>query len=295
MSCRLLIAFLIAFSVLVNTKFSFSEVYSFNKESTVIGLKRSYTVKETESLIEIARKFNLGYNEIVAANPGVDPYLPGVGRNINIPTSWILPESNDYEGIIINLSEMRLFYFFRSNGKNFVRTFPIGIGREGYDTPLGTFKIIQKVEKPTWYVPESVRAEKPHLPKVVPPGPDNPLGSHALRLSLPSYLIHGTNKPWGVGRKVSHGCIRLYPEDIPTLYRLVKNGTKVRIIRQPVKIGTRDGKVFIEVHEDDMYDNNYFGEAFSLLSKKFLLDSIDKKKLYQALTRKTGEPVQISD
>ncbi len=285
---------LITFFLLVVTRPSFSEVFSFNKDSTVIGFKRTYSIRDSESLIEIARKFKLGYNEIISANPNVDPFLPEVGKTINIPTSWILPDSNNYDGIIINLSEMRLYYFFQQNGKKFVRTFPIGIGREGYDTPLGTFKIIQKIENPTWYVPESIKAEKPYLPKIVPPGPDNPLGSHALRLSLSSYLIHGTNKPWGVGRRVSHGCIRLYPEDIPVLYSFVKKGTKVQIVRQPVKIGIRDKRVFIEVHEDDTLEN-YFSEAFSLLSKKGLLESINNKKLYQALALKSGEPMQISD
>lgn len=290
-----LVSFLIISLIFfISIKDSFSEVYSFNKDSTVIGFKKTYSIEKSESLIEIARKFNLGYNEIVASNPDVDPFLPGVGTSVRIPTSWILPETNNYDGIVINLSEMRLYYFFQQSGRKLVRTFPIGIGREGYDTPLGKFKIIQKIENPSWYVPESIRAEKPELPRVVPPGPDNPLGTHALRLSLPSYLIHGTNKPWGVGRRVSHGCIRLYPEDIPVLFKLVKNGIKVEIVKQPVKVGVRDKKVFIEVHEDDEIDN-YFGEAFNLLSKKNLLEFINNEKLYHALKEKSGEPVEISN
>lgn len=277
----------------ITSTVSNAEVYSFNKDSTVIGFTKTHNIGNFESLIEAARKFNLGYNEIVSANPDIDPFLPDNGTIITIPTSWILPTIDSYNGIVINLSEMRLYYFFQQKDRKLVRTFPIGIGREGYDTPLGKFKIIQKIENPSWYVPESIRAEKPELPRVVPPGPDNPLGTHALRLSLQSYLIHGTNKPWGVGRRVSHGCIRLYPEDIPVLFQLVNNGVKVEIVKQPVKIGVRDKKVFIEVHEDDV--DNYFSEAFNLLTRKNLLQQVNTEKLYYALKQKTGTPFQISD
>lgn len=285
-----LILFLAPFASIKNC---YSEVFSFNKDSTVIGFMKTYEVGSSESLIEIARKFNLGYADIISSNPDIDPFLPDPGTTLRIPTSWILPDISTYDGIVINLSEMRLYYFFQQKGNKLVRTFPIGIGRDGYDTPLGQFKIIQKVQNPSWYVPASVRAEKPELPRVVPPGPDNPLGTHALRLSLQSYLIHGTNKPWGVGRRVSHGCIRLYPEDIPVLFQLVKNGIKVEIVKQPVKIGVRDKKVFIEVHEDEL--DNYFGEAFALISKKNLLQHINNEKLYYALKQKSGEPFEISD
>lgn len=287
-----LFPFLIIFFIIAST-LSYAEVYSFNKDSTVIGFTKTHNIEHGESLIEAARKFNLGYNEIVSANPNIDPFLPENGITITIPTSWILPTVDSYDGIVINLSEMRLYYFFQQKDRKLVRTFPIGIGREGYDTPVGKFKIIQKIVNPSWYVPQSVRAEKPELPRVVPPGPDNPLGTHAMRLSLQSYLIHGTNKPWGVGRRVSHGCIRLYPEDIPVLFQLVNNGVKVEIVKQPVKIGVRDKKVFIEVHDDDI--DNYFSEAFSLLSKKNLIQQVNTEKLYYALKQKTGIPFQISD
>lgn len=285
-----LILFLAPFASIKNC---YSEVFSFSKDSTVIGFMKTYKLENSESLIEIARKFNLGYAEIISSNPDIDPFLPDHGTTLRIPTSWILPDISTHDGIVINLSEMRMYYFFQQKGSKLVRTFPIGIGREGYNTPLGQFKIVQKIENPSWYVPESIRTEKPNLPKVVPPGPDNPLGTHALRLSLQSYLIHGTNKPWGVGRKVSHGCIRLYPEDIPVLFQLVKNGVKVEIVKQPIKIGVKDKKVFIEVHEDDL--ENYFGEAFALISKKNLLQHINTEKLYYALQQKSGEPFEISD
>lgn len=286
----LTIIFFLQFVIIENAS---SNIFYFNKNSKIIGSSQTYKIGEAESLIEIARKFNLGYNEIVASNPDIDPFLPPAGALIKIPSSWILPEVASYDGIVINLSEMRLYYFYRLGSKEFVRTFPIGIGREGYETPVGQFKVIQKIVNPSWYPPESVRAEKPDLPKVVPPGPDNPLGTHALRLSLKTYLIHGTNKPWGVGRRVSHGCIRLYPEDIPVLFELVKNGVKVQIVRQPVKIGIKDKKVFIEVHEDDA--DSHFNDAFGIITKHNLLQMIDKNKLYQALRQKSGEPVDISN
>ncbi len=283
---------MIFLSLLLTVKNSYSQGYSFSNDATVIGFSKTHQFQDSESLIEIARKFNLGYNEIISSNPNLDPFLPTPGASVRIPTSWVLPDVASYDGIVINLSEMRLYYFFYERGRRLVKTFPIGIGREGYETPLGQYRIIQKTEKPSWYVPESIRAEKPELPKVVPPGPDNPLGTHAMRLSLSSYLIHGTNKPWAVGRRASHGCIRLYPEDIPVLFELVKNGSKVNIVRQAVKVGIKNKRVFIEIHEDDI--DSYFGEAFALLTKNNLLQYIDNEKLYLALKQKSGEPVDIS-
>jgi L,D-transpeptidase ErfK/SrfK len=273
-----------------------ADVFSYGNGKTVIGSLQTYTVKHEESLVEIARKFDLGYQEIVDANPDFDPYVPGKDALIQIPTSWILPDVSPYEGIIINLAEMRLFYFLKRKSSTLVMTLPIGIGREGFNTPLGRYNIIEKAVNPSWYVPASIQKEKPELPKVVPPGPDNPLGSHALRLSLGSVLIHGTNKPWGVGRRVSHGCIRLYPEDIPRLFKSVSKGTRVTIVQQPVKIGIRDKDVFIEVHNDNPEGNiNYFQEAVNLLIKKDLIRNISPEKLYKALREKRGIPVDITE
>ena len=208
-----------------------SDVYSYSENNGVIGEIKTYAVKGDESLIEIARKFGIGYNEITEANPRLDPFIPGNGKTVQISTQWVLPDVAAYKGIVINLSEMRLYYFTRER----VMTYAIGIGDEGKDTPVGNFKIVDKIINPPWVVPASIRKERPELPKVVPPGPNNPLGSHAMRLSRPSILIHGTDKPFAVGRKASHGCIRLYPEDIPDLFKVVPNKTKVAIIRQPCK------------------------------------------------------------
>lgn len=272
-----------------------AEVYSYAEDKTVIGIIKTYRVKNNESLIEIARKFGVGFNEIADSNPDLDPFVPGAGMSVEIPTSWVLPDAESYNGIVINLSEMRLYYFSKKKKSKLVRTFPIGIGSEGNNTPLGNFRVIQKTVRPNWYVPESIRKEKPTLREVVPPGPDNPLGTHALRLSLGNILIHGTNKPYGVGRRVSRGCIRLYPEDIPKLFRLAPNGVRVTIVRQPVKVGIKNNKVYIEAHKDEHINMNYFKEAVKLLRKKNLLKRVNSEKMYYALIEKSGIPVKISN
>jgi L,D-transpeptidase ErfK/SrfK len=293
---KIVILVLITSFLLITPTVSLAGVYSYGEGRTVIGYVQTYIVKDRESLIEVARKFGLGYNEIVDANPDLDPFIPGTGASVVIPSSWILPDVVPHEGIVINLSEMRLFYFFRQRGSSLVVTFPIGIGSEGNGTPVGTFRVIEKIVKPGWYVPESILKERPQLPRVLPPGPDNPLGSHAMRLSLRTVLIHGTNKPWGVGRRVSHGCIRLYPEDITKLFELVHNGSPVTIVRQPIKIGMKGNRVFIEVNRDEeKYNINYFQEAITLLMRKNLLNTISSEKLYRALVEKRGIPFDISN
>jgi L,D-transpeptidase ErfK/SrfK len=272
-----------------------AEAYLYDKKHEVIGQIGRYTVKANESLYEVARTYKTGFNKIVAANPSIDPYVPGEGTSLILPTSVILPDTARMPGIVINLSEMRLYYFFRRNMRDPVKTYPIGIGDEGTDTPLGTFRVVEKIENPSWYVPASIRKEKPELPAVVPPGPDNPMGSHALRLSRTTILIHGTDVPWGIGRRVSHGCIRLYPEDIAELFRLVKVNTRVTIVQQPVKVGVSSGHVFVEVNEDDdLGSYDYFGEAKTLLEKKGLLDKININKLTKAVKEKRGYPIDIS-
>jgi L,D-transpeptidase ErfK/SrfK len=260
-------------------------------DSDLVGQISRYEVCKGESLIEIARKFDLGFNEISDANPGVDPFIPPTGLVVSIPRLWIIPDVPIRRGIVINISEMRL-YFFLGKGTNLMTTFPIGVGDEGTETPEGEFRIVQKIVNPAWHVPKSIREEKPDLPSVVPPGPNNPLGSHALRLSVPSVLIHGTNKPWAVGRKATHGCLRLYPEDIPRLFLLVNKGDRVTIVRQPVKVGARNGRVYVEVHSDGKV--NYLREAVRALGRKDLLGRFDREKLNRALQEKSGVPVDIT-
>lgn len=257
----------------------------------VAGTTNQYVVKKGETLIEIARAFGLGFNEIADANKAVDPFIPKAGTLVRIPLIWVLPDKTRYRGIVINLSEMRLYFFHDREGRS-VSTFPIGIGDEGSDTPVGRFTVTRKTVNPAWHVPPSIRREKPHLPARVPPGPDNPLGTHALRLSRSSILIHGTNKPWGVGRRVSHGCIRLYPEDIARLFHLVPVGARVTVTRQPVKLGIMNGRVFIEVHKDEEIDCRQ--EAIRLIRARKMLLRIDQAALFNALQEKNGVPTDIS-
>lgn len=274
----------------------FAAVYSYNEDDTVIGFVRTYIVKDSKSLIEIARKFGLGYNEIVSANPHLNPFFFGDNVTVKIPTSWILPNVDLSDGIVINLSEKRLYYFFEQGGSTLVKTFPIGIGIDSTDTPLGNFRITEKRINPSWHVPESIRKRRPYLPRVVPPGRNNPLGSHVLRLSTSNYLIHGTNRPWSIGRRVTSGCIRLYPEDIVRLFQIVRSGTNVTIVQQPVKIGIRNYKVYVEIHRDDLQGNiNYFNKAVELLTKKNLLKKINTEKLHLAVRKNNGIPIVISN
>ena len=215
------------------------------RDGDVIGEMAGYVTGEDDSLPEIARRFDIGFVELVAANPGLRPWAPGGGRELVLPTAHILPKA-PRRGLVINLDEMRLYYYL-GPGEG-PQSYPLGVGSEGHLTPLGTSRVVSKAEQPTWYPPPSIRAEKPELPAMVPPGPDNPMGAYALYLGWPGIRIHGTNKPFGVGRRVSHGCIRLYPEDIETLYSQVPVGTPVTVVKQGVKVGWSGGELYLEVH-----------------------------------------------
>lgn len=213
----------------------------------LVGRVAHHETRHSDTLLDVARANGLGYIEMIVANPGVDPWLPGEGTEVMLPTAHLLPVGAR-QGILINLGDQRL-YFFPGGGEPAV-SYPIGIGREGWSTPLGRTTVVRKQEKPTWYPPDSVRAEKPELPEAVPPGPANPLGDYALYLGWPSYLVHGTNRPWGVGRRVSHGCIRLYPEDIADLFGRVPIGTPVEVVDQPVKFAWLAGELYMEAHPE---------------------------------------------
>lgn len=211
----------------------------------LVGRMGTYRTVYEDTLVALARRFGLGYVELVAANPGVDPWLPGAGTEIVLPTAHLLPDA-PRRGVVINLTEMRLYHF---DGSGRVQaTYPIGIGRDNRMTPLGRTRIARKVADPTWYPPAWLRAERPGLPAAVPPGENNPLGRFALYLGWPRYLVHGTHRPYGVGRRVSAGCIRLYPEHIERLYAAVPVGTPVTVVDQPVKFGWIDGELYVEVH-----------------------------------------------
>ncbi|MDJ0807886.1 MAG: L,D-transpeptidase family protein [Gammaproteobacteria bacterium] len=216
---------------------------------SLIGKTFKYTTQYEDTFSDIARFYGLGYRQLKAANPKVDPWLPGEGTEIIIPQQYLLPPG-PHEGIIINLAELRLYYFPKDRDE--VETYPLGIGREGWSTPVGETQIIGKKKDPSWTVPASILKEHEEdgdpLPPVVPPGPDNPLGAYALYLGISGYLLHGTNKPFGVGMRVSHGCIRLYPEDIEYFFHQVPIGTPVRIINQPYKAGWHNGELYVEAH-----------------------------------------------
>jgi L,D-transpeptidase ErfK/SrfK len=264
-----------------------------NPANIIIGTQKIYSIYEEETLIELARKYDVGYNEIIAANSDIDSWVPEKGTKIIIPTTWLLPEVLD-DGIIINLAEMRLYYFFAVENTRYVRTFPVGIGRQGVNTPTGTFKITAKLKDPVWRVPETIRKEDPELPPFVLPGPYNPLGGYWLQLSVNGYGIHGTNRPYGIGREVSHGCIRLYQEDIKILFNLVKPGTKVIIINEPVKVGLFNKHVYAEIHNSEKDDTELISLTTKKLSMKNMLKDIDTLLLINTIKRSTGLPTIIS-
>ncbi len=228
-------------------------------KQTVVGTPQVVFTREEDTLSDLAREYGLGYDELLAVNPDVDPWLPGVNTPVLLPTQYVLPDVPK-TGVVLNIATKRLFYYPPSTDSEpqQVLTYPIGIGRVGWETPLGVTRVVAKARDPSWWVPASVRREHAAqgnpLPSVVPPGPDNPLGTRVLKLEMPGYLIHGTNQPYGVGMRVSHGCVRLYPENIEFLYTLVDIGESVTIINEPYQLGRRDGVLYFEAHtplEDD--------------------------------------------
>lgn len=222
---------------------------------SLVGHEQLASARYQDTLLDIARQYNLGYEDIKLANPGVDTWIPGQNMPVVLPTRFLLPDA-PREGMVINIAEMRLYYYPKElrDGRQVVVTHPVSIGRDDWKTPLGLTSIVRKDKDPAWYPPKSIRkehaAEGDPLPAVVPPGPDNPLGKYALRLGIPGYLIHGTDKPFGIGMQVTHGCMRLYPEDIERMFQTVPVGTPVRIINQPVKTGWHRGQLYVEVHPE---------------------------------------------
>jgi L,D-transpeptidase ErfK/SrfK len=231
-------------------------------DQNIIGSPQVVFPNANDTLSDFAREYGLGYDELLEANPDVNPWLPGESTPILLPTQYVLPDAAR-QGLILNIASKRLFYFpeMGAGQDQIVFTYPIGIGRVGWETPLGASKVISKAKDPSWWVPLSVRREHAEmgdpLPSVVPPGPENPLGHRVLKLDMPGYLIHGTNQPYGVGMRVSHGCVRLYPENIEFLYELVAIGEPVMIVNQPYLLAEENGEWFFESHpplEDDAID-----------------------------------------
>jgi len=217
----------------------------------IVGEVQITRTTPQDTLLDIGRRFSVGYNEIHRANPGVDMWVPGAGRRVILPTRFVLPDA-PHVGIVVNIAEMRLYYFPpRSEaGKEIVYTYPIGIGRVNWKTPSGVTTVVRKVVNPVWRPPADIleehREEGDPLPAEIRPGPDDPMGTRALYLGWPEYAIHGTNKPVGVGMRVSHGCMHLYPEEILQLYDLVPVGTPVRVVNQPFVFGWHRGDLYMQ-------------------------------------------------
>ncbi|MFQ5666847.1 MAG: L,D-transpeptidase family protein [Candidatus Binatia bacterium] len=267
---------------------------------SVIGFTRFYQIRPKDTFFDVARYYDLGYNEIADANPGVDPWIPPAGQVILLPTEWVLPEG-EYEGVVVNIPEMRLYYFHPTGeGANIVSTFPVGLGRDDWRTPEGAFRIRGKTVNPKWVLPESIKAEHRRqgepAPDFIAGGtPDNPLGKYRFELTMPLYAIHGTDIPWGVGMQVSHGCIRLYPEDIARLFPMVRVGTQGAFVYQPVKVGTRDGHIYVEVHKD-IYRRlpGPYREALRLIDKFGWRSRVDLDRVKRAVVEQSGVPMDVT-
>jgi L,D-transpeptidase ErfK/SrfK len=281
----------------------------------VVGQVQTMTASSDETLLDIARRYDIGQNEILLANPDVDRWLPADGSKVILPTRYILPEA-DRSGLVLNLPEMRLYYFPqpRPGETPVVITHPISVGRMDWNTPLGLTKIVSKQIDPEWRPPKSIKNEHAQdgetLPDVIRAGPDNPLGRYAMRLGIPGYLIHSTNKPYGVGMRVTHGCLRMYPEDIERLFVDIPVNTPVHIVNQPVKVGWLAGSLFIELHppleEDEEKYADYMQSVLSSIAD-FLSANDDTLNinagrtvnlsghaLRQAVAEKSGIPVIIT-
>jgi len=256
-----------------------------------------------DTLIHLARNNSMGFVELRAANPTLDAWIPGAGANIILPKQHILPEA-PRNGIVINLAEMRLYYF-KEKGQPPI-TYPLSIGRDGLQTPMGKTSVVRKKDGPTWRPTKRMRDEDPSLPVSVGPGPDNPLGSHALYLGWPQYLIHGTNKPYGVGRRVSSGCMRMYPEDIKEIYPKVPVGTPVKVLDQPVKVGWIGDGLYLEVSPTqdqsvEIEENKPVGSYsmtpadVALINRKAAAhkDKINWEQVREIVKEHRGYPVEI--
>jgi L,D-transpeptidase ErfK/SrfK len=280
----------------------------------LIGTLTTYRIQPGDTLLDVGRWFGLSAKEISDANGHMDWWLPPAGREVILPTEHILPDSAR-AGIILNVPEMRLYYYFPSpaytrhrrgkvtatafHGARVVYTFPVGLGRFDWKTPLGVWRVTAKVKDPTWVLPEDIYQE--HLERdgeaehVVPGGgPDNPLGHYKLDLSIPEYGLHGTNVPWGIGMTVSHGCVRLYPEDIERLYSKTPVGTAGEFVYQPIKFGWRGDALYAEVH-DDLYGKypGLWKLATQEVQRHNLAGKVDLTRLEKAIELRAGIPTYV--
>jgi len=298
----------LAFSGLVLAAVSaHAQTYALAPGQDLIGANAQTTSVSADTLPDIARRYELGYDEINLANPGVDTWLPGEGTVIHLPLARLLPNV-PRTGIVVNLPDSRIYYFHDDADHHpVVETHPISVGRMDWKTPIGVTTIVRKEKDPTWYPPESVREthlkeDGDVLPAFVPPGPNNPLGAYALRLGVPggAYLIHGTNLPAGVGMQITHGCIRLYPEDIEHLFNEVQVGMPVRIVNERIKTGWVDGALYLEVHHPlDGVDPKDV-EDLTALTRAIVAATADRKlnidwdAAERVFAEQRGEPTRIS-
>jgi L,D-transpeptidase ErfK/SrfK len=272
----------------------------------VVGQLQIVRARYEDTFVDFARAYGLGYDELVAANPDVDPWLPGDGTLIVLPTQYVLPAA-PRQGVVLNVASKRLFYYppVVDGEPSVVVTFPIGIGRTGWATPTGETSVVARIPDPIWFPPQSVRAERlaagDPLPRRVLPGPENPLGRYAINLGLPGYLIHGTNKPAGVGMRVSHGCVRLYPEDIEYLFGQVSIGTPVRIVNQPYLFGWLDTELYFEAHAPLDEDEREWSELLLPMPRSSRIDSdgtvsgINNRRLREIAGYERGFPVPVNE
>ncbi len=280
-----------------------SERFPLAATETLVGEPQVVFTQYEHTLSDIAREYNLGFDELRAANPAVDPWLPGDAQPVFLPTQFIVPRA-PRDGLVLNLANMRLFFFRDGESGPEVVTHPIGIGRVGWETPLGSSAVIAKARDPSWYVPKSIRAEHAAmgdpLPAVVGPGPDNPLGRFVMKLDLPGYLIRGTNQPYGVGMRVSHGCIRLYPENIAVIFEQVAIGTSVELVNQPVLAAWHDGMLFLEVHPAlDEDERDMTAEAETVIATVMEANgqpiaTVDNALVAQVLEEQRGIPFPVT-
>ncbi|TBU97656.1 L,D-transpeptidase family protein [Phytopseudomonas dryadis] len=268
----------------------------------VVGQVQVVEARYEDTFADLGVANDLGYLEMVAANPGVDPWLPGAGTPIVLPTRFILPPG-PREGIVINLAEYRLYYY--PKGQNVVHTYPLGIGREGWSSPVTQARITAKTPNPGWYPPQSIRdehaADGDPLPSYVPPGPDNPLGPYKMTLSVPGYLIHGSNKKFGIGMRVSHGCFRMLNNNVLELADMVPVGTSVRIINEPYKFGRSAGKVYLEAHTplDDEGDAAAVDRHAAVINTLIRRDDLNALNLdwdvvREVIAAEDGLPIEIA-
>jgi L,D-transpeptidase ErfK/SrfK len=256
----------------------------------VIGEGGTDLVMPGDTLLDVAYRNRIGFRALVRLNPTVDTWLPQPGVVVRLPSRIVLPDVEP-EGLVINVPEMRLFDFTVEGGPEVIS---VAVGDADDPTPTGEFRVGEKRVDPAWTVPESIRAEKPDLPEVVLPGPDNPLGSHWMRIGRSSYGIHGTNIRWSIGREATHGCVRLYEDDMGRLFERTPEGTRLQIVYQPFKWGRDGSNIVLEAHPD-IYQRvpDPLAAALGLIREVGLLEVVDVEQVLQTIEDARGVPVVV--